>query len=128
MPLIKRYAIEGPARSEDPIQFALGDEVFTCLDEVPAAASYALVVGGLVVATLDYIRGVLVAEDEDRFDELLRRKDVVVTQSVLSEVLTDLVAVYTARPTRRPANSVGGPQPTSTESPGSSLSEAGASR
>lgn len=124
----KRYSLDIEPRSDEPIGFFLGDEEFTCLDDAPAVAKYALLTSGPIVGTLTFIRGVLIAEDEDRFDELLGRKDVIVTDVVLAAVLGDLQEVYTGRPTRRPSSSPGGPQATNDGSPGSSTSEDEASR
>lgn len=126
MPL-KKFPLEPAKRAEDPIQFALGDQTFTCLDEAPAVAIHALGMRSAVASTFAFIRGVLVPEDEDRFDRYVARKDIIVGEEVLGDVLRYLSGEYAARPTRRSTSSLGGPLSTNdgSEDSSSSAAEAG---
>lgn len=122
---VKKFPLEPPDADADPIQFALGDELFTCLPSAPAVAVHALVsYPSPIRGTFAFIRGVLVADDEDRFDAYLARKDVLVDEDTLMDVLRYLSSEYGARPTRRSSSSQDGPLTTSDGSPGSSPFEA----
>lgn len=115
----------------EPLTFTLAGETFTCLAHVPigvfadAAAS-----GGISnVGLLRFVRGVLVSEDEERFDVLMRRKSAPVDDDGnpdptwrpvdgedLLDIFNRLVDVYTGRPTERPSDSPDGPPPDGTAS------------
>lgn len=124
MPL-KKFPLTPPDPDGEPIQFQLGDEPpFTCLPDLPAAAIHALVSNGPTVGMFAFLRGALVADDEDRFDETLARKDRVVTDDVLNDVLRYVSESYGQRPTRRSSSSQDGPLTTSAGSPAPSEPEA----
>jgi hypothetical protein len=126
MPL-KKFALVDPNDygDDDPIRFQLGDEPpFTCLPDVPAAAIHALVTRGPTDGMFAFLRGALIADDEDRFDALLARKDVLVDDGTLNAVLSYVSEAFTNRPTRRSSSSQDGPLTTNDGSPGSSPLEA----
>lgn len=119
----KKFDLNPPAPDDDPIRFALGDEWFTCLPDMPAAAVYALVSHTSPVrGAITFIRGALVADDEDRFDATLARKDFIVDEDTLMGVLRFVSESYGARPTLRSTSSQDGPLTTSDGSPASSAS------
>lgn len=121
----KRFPLITAADHDDePPTFALGDHTFTCLPVAPAAAVHALVASRPTLGAMAFIRGVLVAEDEDRFDELIARKDVIVDEPTLGDVLRYLSTEYAARPTRRSSSSQDGPPTTNDGSPAGSPREA----
>lgn len=122
---IKKFPLNPPNPSDDPIQFALGDETFTCLDDLPAAAIHALVsYASPVRGAVAFLRGALIANDEDRFDAALASKKLIVGEDTLLDVLKYVSEQYGSRPTRRSSSSQDGPLTTNDGSPGSSPSEA----
>lgn len=125
----KQFELPDDKRAE-PIEFALGDQWFRCEDEIPAAASFALMSCGPIEGTMRFLTGVVVEEDTERFLEVTGQKGRgrVVTEAVLAEVLAFVVDGYTDRPTSPPSNSPGGRQATSTASEANSPSTAAESQ
>lgn len=121
----KQFELPETERGE-PIEFALGDQWFRCEDEIPAAASFALVTCGPIEGTMRFLTGVVVEEDTERFVEVTAQKGRgrIVTEAVLADVLGFVVSEYTERPTSPPSNSPGGRQATSTASEANSPSTA----
>lgn len=108
-----------PPRPE-PIMFGLGDEWFTCEDDIPAAAAEALVSYGAIQASIAFVRGVVVDSDVARFNVVIARKgrNQTVTDDIIAQVADHLVGVYTNRPTSPPEPLPGGRQATMDESEG----------
>ncbi len=120
----KRFDLVKPTTDTDPIGFFLGEHPFTCLSDLPVAATHALVsYASPVRGAFAFLRGALIAEDEDRFDEVVASKTELVTEEVLMDVLRYVSSEFGARPTRRSASSQAGPLTTSDGSPDSSSSE-----
>lgn len=121
MPVKKFQLVHPEGEPDDPIQFALEDRTFTCLSDLPVAATHALVsFASPIRGAIAFIRGALIANDEDAFDEMLARKDVLITEDVLMDVLDYVSGRYTARPTQRPISLPDGGSPTNDGAPASS--------
>jgi hypothetical protein len=120
----KDFGSEGVYRPEDlePISFALLGETFDCKPIIPGAVLVEIIsaidgsAGAGGDAVTETFRAALKPEDVERFYDLLKREDLVVSLQTLVDILQWLVEQYGQRPTKRSDSSSDG---VSTTGPGS---------
>jgi hypothetical protein len=121
------YSRFAPAKDEPTgVSFDLDDVHFECLPKLPAGAVYDL--GGFGSGTyraVEFIRGCIASEaDANLFMEELRRRDLIAEPALLDQMLRDLMADYTGRPSMPSEESVPGASSTPGSSAGGSDSPA----
>lgn len=93
----------------EPLAFELGGEQFQCLPE-PTLGGRRLFFGAVqdgrmgVLDCIEAIRSSLLPGDEERFDALLNRKDLRISNSVVGDLFNWLLEQYTTRPTKPPSS------------------------
>ena len=106
--LPRRHRSFHAATSEHvPLSFDMGAETFECVPKLPVGILADLTTGGTrgLPWILDFLRAVLATtDDEERFEEMIRSKDVIVDGEMLSNVVDWLLEEYTGRPTTPPRN------------------------
>lgn len=96
-------------QQEKAPSFGLGGVQFQCISR-PTMAAVKLIsrVDGGSISCSEFIRAVLVAEDEEKWDGLLASKEVMVKGAKVIEIFNWLVEQYSGRPTKRPSRSRAG--------------------
>lgn len=94
----------------EPITVKLGKEEFTCLPDIPGIylaefiAATEKEFGVRMEVALSFIRGSLIPADEERFEQTIKSKTVIIPVSVLVSLAVALVEEYSARPTSPPTD------------------------
>lgn len=104
------------------------EELFTALPAMPIGALVDLG-DGMMPATdcARFVAGLLMPESAERFELLIRDKARIITDQALAALTTKLFSAMTGRPTKPPADSLGGSSATGTTSTGGSSSTASTS-
>lgn len=105
----------GDAVSEEPLEFSLHGETFSCRPALQGKFLLELVkqsagddVGSSANAVTSFFAEVLLPESYERFQALTVDPDRIVSVETLSEIVGWLVGEYTDRPTEPRANSSSG--------------------
>lgn len=109
-------------KKPDPVKFSLAGEEFECLPALPAGVVADLPEMISTRALIGFIKGVLIDGDDERFEEAIHRRDVIVTQDHITDVFNWLCEVYGDRPTVPSKDSANGAGPTGDSSTDGSLS------
>ncbi|MBW3643118.1 MAG: hypothetical protein KY447_09415 [Actinobacteria bacterium] len=114
-------------QTAEPIGFRVRGQEFRCVPRIGVGVVVALMGpedgdDSGVLAMLDFVRHVLVAEDWPRFEALTVAKVDPIDFDELLGICSHLCDVYAGRPTERPANSPGGPRSTGPSSTAASSS------
>lgn len=131
MPRFKSFRAAEP--TEEPLEFELAGVTFHCFAQAPARAAIALATlqqnAAPTVAAAAYITECLLSDgDAVAFDDLLKRRDVLITGRELGDVVEWLAEQYAARPTTPLSASASGLPTDGGVSTGSSSEAASESR
>jgi hypothetical protein len=119
----------GGTKIEDfePLTFTLNGQKFECVPAIQGSVLLEFVAaadgesgGAAANALYKFFRDTMTREEYERFDLMLKDPEVIIDMETIGEIAGWLVEEYTARPTRRPVSSVGGPStsgPSSMETP-----------
>lgn len=122
-------------RNRQPVQFSIGDEVFTCIAVVPVGVAFDLAAapelgdnrGAATYALITFVDQLLIEEDRARFADRIRRRDDPVDPEFILDLVARISQEYAARPTLPSSGSssgraTDGPNSSSTPSPSSAAS------
>lgn len=94
---------------QTPVTFELDGEKFTAVPAIPGAKLLDFIAdadsddgGRASQALVDFMQGVIIEQDRDRFAALIRDEERVVEIETLAEICEWLVGEYAARPTESP--------------------------
>lgn len=118
--------LEASRREEQPKTCTLGGETLRCVPTIAFGALIDIATGGLDRITMwNFLHAAVDDKDIPKLEKVLRRKHRPVTGDEILEAVTELVGVYSGRPTGRPSESPDGPRSTGRKSKAGSSSQEG---
>ena len=96
-------------RSDEPIQFTLGGETWTCASLYPAGRYFEVMPDDGRTPLMPFLAGCMTEDEFERFNERTKSVNDPIDTADVVELVTWLIGEYAARPTKRSNPSSAGP-------------------